>query len=117
MWVRVIAAEGGLVTPHVLSCYRMSSGNETTRQARTGAGLREIEKLNQMFVEKYPDFDSKKAVLRLCDLAKFHARQFQHASDAGASRLNWDYWKRNMPFKTRLRIRVDKLAQKILGDA
>jgi hypothetical protein len=46
MWARVIGSGGGLITPEVLSCYRMSGLNETERLSRTAEGLGDLERLN-----------------------------------------------------------------------
>ena len=55
MWARAMALAGGLVTREVLSCYRVFAANDSGRFARTGENLRDSERLNQLFAERYPE--------------------------------------------------------------
>jgi hypothetical protein len=115
MWTRVISQAGGLVTPEVLSCYRESEGNETRRLFRTAEGLRDMERLNQLFAERHPEFDYKRARQRVCYTALILAERFAKSGDAEAVTANLDYWKRNAPPWLRLRRFAVETARGIFG--
>ena len=59
MWVRAISCAGGAAIPEALSCYRVGNGSETGRLTQTAESLRDMERLNQIFSERYPTFDQK----------------------------------------------------------
>jgi glycosyltransferase involved in cell wall biosynthesis len=114
MWARIIGSAGGLITSEVLSCYRMSDINETARLIRTSEGLCDLERLNQLFAERYSEFDSKIATQRVCSMALNHADRFYKKGDFKAGKANMDYWKINAPFSLRLRRFARNITQGIL---
>jgi glycosyl transferase family 2 len=103
MWARAIALAGGLVTREVLACYRMFAANDSGRLARTGENLRDLERLNQLFAERYPEFDCKKATQRVLDKALGQACRFSESGDSEAAKANQDYWKKYASLSSRLR--------------
>lgn len=115
MWTRVVSQGGGMVAPEVLACYRESEGNETRRLFRTAEALRDMERLNRLFAERYPGFDYKKAQERVCYLALIIAERFSKLGEAQAARANLDYWRSNAPASLRLRRFAVKTARGIFG--
>jgi glycosyltransferase involved in cell wall biosynthesis len=114
MWTRAISNGGGLVVPEVLSCYRIASGTETGRLARSAETLRDIERLNDLFAERYPGFDREKAVERVCELALRQRDQFAKNGERDAAAASHAHWKRLVPVSTRLRRCALRLAGKVL---
>jgi hypothetical protein len=49
MWPRIIDQAGGVVSPHVLSSYRTTDHNASSRLARTGETLTDRTKLTACF--------------------------------------------------------------------
>jgi glycosyltransferase involved in cell wall biosynthesis len=113
MWARVIGSAGGLISSEIQSCYRASDINVTGRLYRTADGLRDIERLNQLFAERYPGFDRKKATLKVCNLAMSLADRFSMKGDAEAANANMDYWKMNAPLSLRLRRFAGKIVRSV----
>jgi glycosyltransferase involved in cell wall biosynthesis len=114
MWARAISDGGGVVTPEVLSCYRIFNGSETSRLARTGETLRDLDRLSNLFAERYPDFDRTHASERVCELAMRQFRQFAKTGDLEAANANLAHWKTVAPLRRRLRRYAGVLAGKIL---
>ncbi|HEX4121050.1 MAG TPA: glycosyltransferase family 2 protein [Verrucomicrobiae bacterium] len=102
MWARAIAEGGGVVTRHVLSGYRITGDNESTRLARSGEGLRDLERLHQVFSERYPGFDRGKARRKLCELALREATRFAAQGEMEAAKASKAYWEKNATLLTRL---------------
>ena len=92
MWARVVGIGGGLVVPDVLACYRSSDGGATRRLERTAENLRDVERLNAIFTERYPGFSRQRALQRICYRAKDQAELFSKNGDAEAVRANLEYW-------------------------
>jgi glycosyltransferase involved in cell wall biosynthesis len=115
MWVRAIAFGGGLITPEVLSCYRMSVQNETMRLRRSGEGLRDIERLIQIFEAQFPGFDPKIARQDVYYKAIDQAERFAKAGDSEAAKANLDFWRNNAPVWLRLRRAGVKIARGVFG--
>jgi glycosyltransferase involved in cell wall biosynthesis len=103
MWTRVISMEGGLVTPEILTCYRISSQSETGRLAQTGENLRDLIRLNDFFAARYPSFNSEKALRQVCDLAVKQAEIFKRNGNDQAAKANLYFWITNAKFHWRLR--------------
>ncbi|HEY3916064.1 MAG TPA: glycosyltransferase [Verrucomicrobiae bacterium] len=101
MWTRAIAEGGGAVTRHVLSCYRISGENETARLAKSGQTLRDIERLHELFSERYPGFNRAKARRKLCEFALNQAAQFEAQGQTEAAEASKAYWKKNASLLTR----------------
>ena len=114
MWARATALAGGLVTREVLACYRMFAANDSGRLKRTGENLRDCERLNQLFAERYPEFDCKRGRQRVLDTALRQARRFSESGDSEAAKANQDYWKKNAPVSLRLRRFAKMTARSIL---
>jgi glycosyltransferase involved in cell wall biosynthesis len=115
MWARVVGLAGGLVAPEVLACYRTAPGNETGRLARTAENLRDLERLNRLFAERYPGFDAGRGRQRVCDLALHQAGQFLKSGEAGAAQANLDFWKSRAPVWRRLRRTGVSLSRNLCG--
>lgn len=115
MWARAVGLGGGLVTPEVLSCYRMSEGNETGRLARTAEDMKDLERLNQLFLERYPGFDYEKAARRVCNMALNQAEHFSEMGEVEAGQANLKYWRSHAPAALRLRRFAGKIARRYLG--
>jgi glycosyltransferase involved in cell wall biosynthesis len=115
MWVRVIHSAGGLVTPEVLSCYRLSDVNESGRLSRTAEGLHDLNRLNQLFAGQYPGFDYKTATRKVCDMALSQSERFSKRGDSDAANANLAYWRTNAPASLRLRRFAGKVARSIFG--
>jgi GT2 family glycosyltransferase len=115
MWARVISVAGGLVTPEVLSCYRESGINESSRLHQTAESCHDQNRLNQIFARRYPAFEYKRAVRRVCNMALSHAERFSKIGDAEAAKANLDYWRRNAPASLRLRKFAGKIVRSIIG--
>jgi len=103
MWVRAICACGGLVTPDVLSCYRVYGDGETNRLARNGELLHDYERLNALFARRFKDFDRNKALDRVCSIAWTQAAQFAKQGDRSAADANMQFWKTHAPIRHKLR--------------
>ena len=114
MWARATSLAGGLVTREVLACYRMFAANDSGRLARTGENLRDCERLNQLFAERYPEFDCKRGTLRVLDTALRQAGRFYESGDPEAAKANQDYWKKNAPISLRSRRFVKIIAKSVL---
>ena len=115
MWTRVISAGGGLVTPEVLSCYRMSDTNETGRLSRTAEDARDLTRLNDLFAAQHSTFDSKAARERACYMAIRNANRLSAMGDAEGAKANRDFWRNNAPPLLRLRLLAVTVARKIFG--
>jgi glycosyltransferase involved in cell wall biosynthesis len=113
MWARVISTSGGLVTPEVLSCFRISGQSETALLKRTAETAHDIERLNQIFARRHPGFDCKKARRRVCYSALDLAERFARMGDSEAAKANLDYWRRNAPLPLRLRRFAVKIARRV----
>jgi glycosyltransferase involved in cell wall biosynthesis len=114
MWARATGLAGGLVTREVLACYRLFAGNDSGRLARTGENLRDCDRLNQLFAERYPEFDCKRGRQRVLDTALSQARRFSETGDSEAAKVSQDYWKENAPVSLRSRRFAKIIAKSIL---
>jgi glycosyltransferase involved in cell wall biosynthesis len=115
MWARTVASAGGLVTKEVLSCYRLSGNNESSRLSRTAETLYDLERLSQIFTEKYPGFDRQMAAKRVCNFALGQAEHFSREGDDSAASANLDYWQNNAPLSLRMRRLAGKIARIMRG--
>lgn len=110
MWARAVGLAGGVVVPEVLACFRTFQGQTTSRLEKNGDSLRDVERLIQIYAERYPTFNRKKSLLQLCENAFGLARQFSKAGDVEAAKANWAYWRKNMPANMRLSVLVRRMA-------
>jgi glycosyltransferase involved in cell wall biosynthesis len=117
MWARAIGLGGGVVTSEVLSYFRLSKRSETGRLARTAEDLRDIERCNELFAGRYPDFSQGIAKERLLYMARDHAYRFSKLGDIEAEAANSNYWKKNAPLLRRWRRLAGKLKRRFLAKA
>ncbi len=103
MWARIVGEEGGVVSPSVLACYRVTTQNTTNRLARNGETLNDRTRLNRLFGERYKDFDRKIANQRTCEMALYHAQVFGRSGDKQAEQAHLKYWRRNAPMAVKAR--------------
>jgi glycosyltransferase involved in cell wall biosynthesis len=111
MWTRIIGREGGVVSPQILACYRMSRENTSNRLARTGETLVDISRLHKLFTERYRDFNPNKANRRVCEFALEQAWLFSTLNDREAEQANLRYWRRHAP----LYAKAKRYGRKIYG--
>lgn len=97
MWTRIIASEGGVISPKVLGCYRFGCGSATDRMAREGETLLDMRRLYELFSERYEMFNRRQANRRLCTYALGQARKFDSLNEAAAARKYWRFWRANAP--------------------
>ena len=103
MWTRVISVGGGVIVPDVLSCYRLYGAGETGRLNRSAENFHDIARLNQLFADRYPAFDSHKAAIYLSNLAMEKFEYYKQKGDMEAAAAIKNYWKDNIPMALRLR--------------
>lgn len=103
MWTRIIGLEGGFVSPKILACYRLASGNETSRLARTGQNLADIALLHRLFAERYKDFNPKSANRKVCEVALRQAFNFHAENDREGEQANLRYWRHHAPLGVKAR--------------
>ncbi|MCM2255992.1 MAG: glycosyltransferase [Vicinamibacteria bacterium] len=84
MWVRAVASEGGVMLDAVLSRYRESASNHSSRVQRSGDGLRDWLRVGQLFASRYADFDleAHHRIVRLA--ASEHLDGFRRRGDLEA---------------------------------
>lgn len=114
MWARAISDGGGLVTPEVLSCYRVNCGSETNRLTRSAETLRDVERLNKLYAQRYSDFDPALGSERVCNMALEQFEQAVKTGDSQAAEVNRAYWKTVAPLRMRLRRYTRQIARKVL---
>ena len=103
MWARAVGLESGCVLSEPLACYRTFPENDSGLLARTAGNLHDIERLNQIFAGRYPDFDLRKGSRRVCHLALNQIRRFYDTGDAAAAEANLKFWNNYAPLNLRLR--------------
>jgi glycosyltransferase involved in cell wall biosynthesis len=113
MWARVVSTAGGLVTSEILSCYRKSDTSETGRLNRTAESLYDLDRLNQIFANRYPAFNRKMGAWRTLNLALIQAERYSKLGDSEAVKANLDYWRKNAPVWLRLRRVMGKIKRSI----
>ena len=106
MWARIVRAMGGVVSPKVLSAYRIFRGNDSSRLERTGDNVREICLLNRTFSQRYPDFSQVTGQRRAADLAWRQVRKFHEQGDSEAVEANLRLWAELTPIARRLAVRL-----------
>ena len=103
MWTRAISAKGGVVSPHVLSSYRVFAANDSGRLSQTAENIRDFERLNTILAARFPDFSTHTGRLRTAFLAKRQARHFETLGNAEAAQANWQMWRALAPLEHRLK--------------
>jgi glycosyltransferase involved in cell wall biosynthesis len=112
MWTRAVAGGGGLVSPQVLACYRVTDGNDTGRLMRTGENLRDYLRLYDIFASRYPGWDRTWALNYVRLLAVRQANRFSERGDEEAYRANLAFWKELTPLHRRLRSYLGRLIRR-----
>jgi glycosyltransferase involved in cell wall biosynthesis len=88
MWIRTVAAQGGIMSPKSLACYRSFAGSDTSRLMRSGGNILDILRLGVILRERYADFDIK-GILELCSkLAQEQANKFRSIGEDQALIVN-----------------------------
>jgi glycosyltransferase involved in cell wall biosynthesis len=93
MWVRAIAKGGGVVSPKVLACYRVSNQNDSSQLQRTGGNVIEIVRLNELFRARYPEYSRNLGLKYAAEIAETQARLFEKKGDQESAVLNWAVWR------------------------
>jgi glycosyltransferase involved in cell wall biosynthesis len=106
MWARVTGAHGAIVSPTVKAFYRFGHGSETLRVLRTGDGLRDICRLNEIFAERYPLFSLERGRARVSATAWEQYLKFKWSGDDAAAAANYQIWGRSTPASQRFARRV-----------
>lgn len=101
MWARITGLCGGVITPDVLACYRESSGNQTSLLWRSAETLKDIERLQNLFKERYPEFNEEWGNGVLLDLALRQAGLFRKFNNPAAAKASIDFWKKRASARLR----------------
>lgn len=109
MWTRAISSGGGVVAPDVLSCYRLFGEGETGRLSRSAEMFKDMTRLNDLFAERYANFDRQRADVYLCNLTMEKFEGFKQKGDFETANAIKDYWLQVTPAKMRWRWRMRKL--------
>ena len=112
-WARCISRCGGVISPQILACYRVSDGNETSRLIRSAEALDDHLRMNRIFEVKYPDFDPKRADRTLCRDAITRAESFAQCGDYSAANANLKFWRKHAP----ITLRMERLIRNIVRRA
>lgn len=112
MWVRAISTGGGVIVPQVLSCYRSSTGNLTSRFIRSAEALRDDMRMNRIFKERYPNFDLKRADQNLCRYAIMRAESFEQLGDHSAASANLKFWKEHASISLRAELFIKSIVRR-----
>jgi len=114
-WMRAIWNCGGVVAAEILACYRNASGNETERATRSAEALMDHVRLNNIFADRYPDFDLGKARKHLRTLAVLQAKRYAEQGDYEAERANIEFWRKNSTAGERLRNALGRVLWTVAG--
>jgi GT2 family glycosyltransferase len=106
MWVRVIGHCSGVVVPDVLACYRIHGSNLTARVVRDGTTVRETERLNLLFADRFPAFSRRRGRRRVAKMAWSLYMQLRAAGDKEAAEMNRRLWVEVAPLGLRVRYAV-----------
>lgn len=115
LWTRAVTLCGGLAIPDVLACYRTSSANESTRLAQDADTLRDRARLTEIFAERYPAFDRRKANEYICLEALSESERFARLGNERAASANLAYFNRNAPMRLKIRESIKRTGRKIAG--
>jgi glycosyltransferase involved in cell wall biosynthesis len=102
MWARVTGCHGGIVSTKVKANYRRSNETETERVSKTGEGVQDICRLNEIFARRYPLFSVERGRARASTMAWLQYRRFKSLGDDAAAAVNWNIWARLTPVHHRL---------------
>ncbi len=103
MWTRIIDQAGGVISPRVLASYRITDENASNRLSKTGETLSDRARLNEIFAERYVDFDARAANRHVCEVALNRAGALKMSHDDQAAKAHLKYWKRNAPLTAKAR--------------
>jgi glycosyltransferase involved in cell wall biosynthesis len=113
LWIRAITLCGGIALPDVLAAYRTYSENQSARLGQDAATLRDRARLTEIFAEKYPAFDRKKANKYICLEALQEGTRFAELGNEPAASANLGYFRENAPMRLKLRISIGRAVRKI----
>ena len=115
MWVRAVSLSGGVVSPNVLACYRVSDSNDTAALVRSGENVRDVLRLKRIFHERYPSFSSRRARHYAAYMALAQARRLSAIKDTDAAEKNRRLWVENCSWLDRLNEGVRLIGSRVLG--
>jgi GT2 family glycosyltransferase len=93
LWVRAVTAGGGILSPEVLACYRVSSQNDTARLKKSGENVLEIMRLNHLFQKRHRDFSTDRAQRQAASIALAQAEKFEVMGDFESALANRKIWR------------------------
>jgi len=111
MWTRVIVRCSGVVLPEVLACYRIHPSNLSHRVSREGTTVRETERLNALFADRFPGFSRHRGRRRAAKMAWSLYQHFRSVGDEQAARVNHRLWLDTAPLGLRIRYKLKSLAR------
>jgi len=85
MWVRAVANGGGVVSPQVLSSYRMFEGNDTSRLIMTAENLKDQLRMYSVFDANLPSFQIGSALRALVSASYSQAGNLRTAGRIDAA--------------------------------
>lgn len=85
MWVRAITVGLGVVSPQVLSSYRLFDGNDTGRLVKTAENLKDRLRLYAVLSHHIPEFPLLEALNNLRHYSTKQARRLESAGDAASA--------------------------------
>ncbi len=88
MWVRAVAAGGGVMLDELLARYREFGGNDTSRLRRTADHLREFLRAGRIFKLRYRRFDADRFHQLVRQAANWHVNRFRRDGDLEAAANN-----------------------------
>ncbi|HTJ78560.1 MAG TPA: glycosyltransferase [Rariglobus sp.] len=116
MWWRAARVAGMIFSRQLLACYRVHSGNDTSRLARTAGNLYDYLRLGQKMASQEHDFNPRELRRRLGERALQQAAAFSLLGQTEAVRANrkffWKVLGRPAGCLTRLRHFLDRRLQR-----
>jgi glycosyltransferase involved in cell wall biosynthesis len=85
MWVRAITKGKGVVSPQVLSCYRVFKDNDTARMVRSAENVKDRLRLYMILSHQLRGFPINKALNHLIKFATKQAKNLQSLDDTASA--------------------------------
>ena len=82
---------------------------------RTGDNLRDIERLSDLFAQRYAGFDRRKALYQTCNLALEQVERFSRMADSEAVKANLKFWRTNSPLSLRTQRFLSRMMRRVLN--